>query len=127
MCKDNNDLTTVFVVALKGAKEALQQAYRRSVRMLAEFDKEFGADSQPDRLEFRWDWIDNYRVLTVVTDGAGITGTFGDIPGIEDVHYALYDDGAAIAQASAGANPLMLNKCSFHLPECEYEMIEWEN
>ncbi len=127
MHNENNDLMTVFVVALKGAKEALQQAYRRSVRMLAEFDKEFGADSQPDRLEFRWDWIDGYRVLIVCTDGAGITGSFSDIPGIEEAHYALYDYGAAIAQASAGANPLMLDKSHFRLPECDYEIIEWEN
>ena len=127
MLDPTNDLRTIFVVAMKGSKEALQMAYRRSVRMLAEFDKEFGPESQPDDLELRWEWTDGYRVLTVITDGAGITGNFSDIPGITEVHYALYDDGAAIAEASNGDNPLMRNKARFHLPECDYELIEWAN
>lgn len=118
-------MQTIFVVALRGTKEAIQQAYRRSLHMLAKFDMEFGPESQPGDLEFRWEWTDGYRVLTVITDGAGITGNFSDISGITEAHYALYDDGAAIAEASKGDNPLMRDKARFRLPECDYELIEW--
>ncbi len=69
----NDKFATLLKVALKGSDEALQQAYRHSLRMIAEYD-----------LEFRWEWIDGYRVLTVLTDGAGINSDFSQIPGLSE-------------------------------------------
>ncbi len=104
----NDNGATMFKVALKGSEAALQLAYRRSIRMLAEYDMEFGAESQPDELDFRWEWIDGYRVLTVLTDGAGIHGDFSGIDGLTECVWLLYADGAAIATTN-DTDGVMLN------------------
>ena len=43
----NDKFATLLKVALKGSDEALQQAYRHSLRMIAEYDLEYGPESQP--------------------------------------------------------------------------------
>ena len=112
----NDKFATLIKVALKGSDEALQRAYRHSIRMLAEYDMEFGPESQPRDLEFRWEWIDGYRVLTVLTDGAGINSDFSQIAGLTECIWLLYDDGAAIATSNDTARVMLDHPDKFGLP-----------
>ena len=112
----NDNGATMFKVALKGSETALQLAYRRSIRMLAEYDMEFGPESQPDELDFRWEWIDGYRVLTVLTDGAGINGDFTGIEGLTECVWLFYADGAAIATSNDVAGVILNHPDKFGLP-----------
>lgn len=107
-------------VCLKGTPEALQTAYRKSIKMLAEFDMEYGPESQPDNLEFRWEWIQGYRVLTVKTDGAAIAADFSNIPGIEECLWVLHNTTAAIAQSNDAEGIILNRKETFGIPEDEY-------
>lgn len=118
------DYNHVFKACLKGSKEALQAAYRRSIRALAEFDMKFGPESQPDDLLFTWEWIDGYRVFTVATEGQGIQIDFSDIPGVTECLWALYDYGAAIAQSNDIHGIILSRKELFGIPEDDYEAIE---
>lgn len=112
----NNTFATLLKVALKGSDEALQRAYRHSIRMLAEYDMEFGSESQPRELDFRWEWIDGYRVLTVLTDGAGITGDFSEIPEIEECVWLLYDGASATAITNDTQGILLNHRHKFSIP-----------
>ena len=112
----NYNGAAMFKVALKGSEAALQLAYRRSIRMLAEYDMEFGPDSQPRELDFRWEWIDGYRVLTVLTDGAGIHGDFTEIEGLTECVWLLYADEAAIATSNDTAGIMLNHPDKFGLP-----------
>lgn len=112
----NDKFATLLKVALKGSDKALQQAYRHSLRMIAEYDMEYGPESQPRDLELRWEWIDDYRVLTVLTDGAGINSDFSQIPGLDECIWLLYDDGAAIAVSNDTAGVMLDHPDKFGLP-----------
>ena len=112
----NDKFATLLKVALRGSDEALQRAYRHSIRMLAEDDLEYGPDSQPGDLELRAEWIDDYRVLTVLTDGAGIHSDFSQIPGLSECIWLLYDDGAAIAVSNDTARVMLDHPDKFGLP-----------
>lgn len=84
--------------------------------MLAEYDLEYGPESHPRDLELRWEWIDGYRVLTVLTDGAGINSDFSQIPGLDECIWLLYDDGAAIASSNDTARVMFNHPDKFGLP-----------
>lgn len=122
MLDPENDDITMLKVALKGSKEALATAYRRSIRMLAEYDKEFGTESQPDDLDFRWEWIKGYRVLTIITNGAGIHGKFDDIDGITECLWAIYDDYSALYASNDREGILLNDRTTFGIPEGRYEI-----
>ena len=109
----NDKFATLLKVALKGSDKALQQAYRHSLRMIAEYDLEYGPESQPRDLELRWEWIDDYRVLT---DGAGIHSDFSQIQGLSECIWLVYDDGAAIAVTNDTAGVMLNHPDKFGLP-----------
>lgn len=114
------ELYHILKVCLKGTPEALHTAYRRSIKMLAEFDMQYGPESQPDSLEFRWEWINGYRVLTVKTDGAAISADFSNIPGISECRWVLHNTTAAIAQSNDTDGVILNRKDIFGIPEDEY-------
>jgi hypothetical protein len=109
---------------LKGSKQALQHAYRRSIRMLAEFDNNFGPDSQPEELEFRWETIDGYRVMTVMTDGAGIYDNFYDIEGISECLWVLYDEASDFAISNDETGKILDRRDLFDIPRvAKFELL----
>jgi hypothetical protein len=116
MLTTKDDFLTMYKVCLKGTKQALQHAYRRSIRMIAEFDNNFGADSQPEELEFRWETIDGYRVMTVMTDGVGIFDNFNDIEGISECLWVLYDDGSDLAMSNDETGKILDRRDLFDIP-----------
>ena len=115
-------VTTVFIVCLDGTDEALHHAYRSSIRMLADNNIEFGDEGEPGYLDFKWEFIDKYRVLTVKTNGAGIIHDFSEIPGISECLWIIYDDCSGW-YASNDINGKILNrKQLFGIPEADYEV-----
>ena len=118
----NKDMVHLFKVAIKGSEAALQRAYRRSIRTLAECDIEFGPDSQPDDLEFRWEWIAGYRVLTIQTDGAGIHADFSDIEGLTEVIWAFYNDHISSYESNDAQGVMLKHRDLFRLPDGEVEI-----
>ena len=115
-------VTTVLKVFIDGTDEALHQAYRRSIKMLAEFSMEFGDDGEPGFLDFRWEFIDRFRVLTVLTDGAGITTDFSDIPGLSDCIWVMYDENSGLYTSNDVKGEVLNAKETFGIPEAEYEI-----
>lgn len=116
------DDIVLFKAFLRGSEEALQRAYRRSITTLAKFELEFGAESIPDDLEFRWEWIDGYRVLTIATDGSGIRVDFHDIDGIEEKVYVLYSSWPPIYQSNDIEGKILPRKELFRIREADYEV-----
>ena len=115
-------VTTVFIVCLDGTDDALHHAYRSSIRMLADNSLEFGDEGEPGYLDFKWEFIDKYRVLTVKTNGAGIMHDFSEIPGISECLWVIYDDCSGW-YASNDINGKILNrKKLFGIPEADYEV-----
>ena len=114
-------VTTVLKVFIDGTDEALHQAYRRSIKMLAEFSMEFGDDSEPGFLDFRWEFIDRFRVLTVLTNGAGITTDFSDIHGLSDCFWVMYDENSGLYTSNDVKGEVLNAKETFGIPEAEYE------
>ena len=112
----HKDYATLLKVALKGSEEALQRAYRRSIRRLAEIEQEFGSESQPRDLEFRWEWIAGYRVLTIITDGTGIIMEFSDIPGITEYLWLMHDDYSLLASSNDIEGVMLNNRETFNIP-----------
>ena len=117
------DIHYILKICLKGNVEALHHAYRRSIRALAEFDKEFGADSMPGTLVFKWESIKGYRVLSIMTEGPGITVVFSDIPGITDYLWAIYDDNSNNFTSNDAFGILINDKQVFGLPDVDYEIV----
>ena len=115
-------VTTVFIVCLDGTDEALHHAYRSSIRMLADFSLEFGDDGDPGYLDFKWEFIDKYRVLTVKTDGAGIMHDFSEIPGITECIWVAYDDGSGWYESNDSEGKILSRKELFGIPEQDYEV-----
>lgn len=116
------DDIVLFKAFLRGSEEALQRAYRRSITALAKFELDFGAESIPGDLEFRWEWIDGYRVLTIATDGSGIRVDFHDIDGIEENIYVLYSSWPPIYESNDIEGKILTRKMLFRVPEADYEV-----
>lgn len=112
-----------FIVCLKGTQEALHQAYRRSLRMLAEFDMNFSNESAPEYVSLEWREIAGYRVMTVSSDSMGYHCDFKDIPGIEEAVYAMHNTYAMIAWSNDAEGKILSDKEMFGIPEAEYEII----
>lgn len=121
----NKDYATVLKVALKGSDKALAQAYRRSLWAMAKHDQEFGPESQPNDLNFRWEWINGYRVLSLISDGAGITVDFNGIEGLTEYVYAFHDD-FSLLSISNDKNGILLNdRDKFGIPRtAEFELSD---
>ena len=115
-------VSTVFIVCLDGTDEALHHAYRSSIRMLADFSLEFGDDGEPGYLDFKWEFIDKYRVLTVRTNGAGITHDFSEIPGISECLWVMYDDCSGSYSSNDTEGIILNRKQLFCIPEADYEI-----
>lgn len=117
-----DSVTTVFIACLDGTDEALYHAYRASIRILADFSMEFGEEGEPGYLDFKWEFIDRYRVLTVKTDGAGIMYDFSKIPGISKYLYVKYDENAGIYVSNDVEGKILNRKKLFGIPKAEYEV-----
>lgn len=115
-------VTTIFIACLDGSDEALHHAYRSSIRMLADHSLDFGDEGEPYYLDFNWDFIDRFRVLTVKTDGAGITHDFSNIPGITDCLWVLYDDCSGTYTSNDTKGVMLNRKKLFGIPEADYEV-----
>ena len=120
--KIEDSVTTVLIVCLDGTDDALHHAYRSSIRMLADFSMEFGDEGEPGYLDFKWEFIDKYRVLTVRTDGAGFNHDFSRIPGISECLWVLYDENAGIYCSNDTKGEILNRKELFGIPEAEYEV-----
>lgn len=112
-----------FIVCLKGTSEALHQAYRRSLRMLAEFDMNYSIDSAPDYVSWEWKDITGYRVFTVKSDGMGYNCDFSDISGLEEYIWVIHNSDALIAQSNDYAAVILSRKEDFGIPEGKYEIL----
>lgn len=115
-------VTTVFIACLDGTDDALHHAYRSSIRMLADFSMEFGDEGEPGYLDFKWEYIDKYRVLTVRTDGAGFNHDFSRIPGISECLWVMYDENAGLNCSNDTKGEILNRKELFGIPEAEYEV-----
>ena len=115
-------VTTVFIVCLDGTDEALHHAYRSSIRMLADFSLEFGDEGEPGYLDFKWEFIDKYRVLSVRTDGAGFNHDFSRIPGISECLWVMYDDNSGLYCSNDTKGSILNRKELFGIPEADYEV-----
>lgn len=115
-------VTTVFIVCLEGTDEALHRAYRASIRMLADFSLDFGDEGEPAYLDFNWTFIDQYRVLTVKTDGAGFSHDFSRIPGISECLWVMYDEGSGWYASNDVNGEILKRKTLFGIPEADYEV-----
>lgn len=124
---ENNNIledpvTTVFIVCLDGTEEALHHAYRSSIRMLADFSLDFGDEGEPGYLDFKWDFIDKYRVLSVRTDGAGFNHDFSQIPGISECIWVMYDENSDSYFSNDAKGSILNRKELFGIPEADYEV-----
>lgn len=124
---DNNDIlgeqvSTVFIACLDGSDEALHHAYRSSIRMLADHNIDFGDEGEPGYLDFKWEFIDRFRVLTVKTSGAGIMRDFSNIPGITDCLWVCYDDNSGMYTSNDTKGEILNRKKLFGIPEADYEV-----
>ena len=115
-------VTTIFIACLDGSDDALHHAYRSSIRMLADHSLEFGDEGEPEYLDFNWSFIDKYRVLTVKTNGAGITYDFSKIPGITECLWVIYDDGSGWYASNDSEGKILNRKELFGIPEADYEV-----
>lgn len=115
-------VTTVFIVCLDGTDDALHHAYRSSIRMLADASLEFGDEGEPGYLDFKWDFIDKYRVLSVKTNGAAFEHDFSEIPGISECLWVLYDDCAGIYCSNDTEGTILSRKELFGIPDADYEV-----
>ena len=115
--------THTFIVCLKGSPMALHQAYRRSLRMVAEFDKEFSDESAPGYVSFEWMEVAGYKVMAVASDGIAYNCDFNDVPGIEEAIYVMRNTDAMIAQSNDTEGKVLSHKEMFGIPEAEYEII----
>ena len=115
-------VTTVFIVCLDGTDDALHQAYRSSIRMLADASLEFGDEGEPGYLDFKWEFIDKYRVLSVKTNGTAFEHDFSQIPGISECLWVMYDDNSGLYCSNDTKGTILNRKELFGIPDADYEV-----